>query len=45
MMPHLKGNEGNARIKIMINILDSCTDDGLSEISIEIYFSYRTRQR
>eukprot|EP01114_Cavostelium_apophysatum_P007379 TRINITY_DN1946_c0_g1_i1.p1 TRINITY_DN1946_c0_g1~~TRINITY_DN1946_c0_g1_i1.p1 ORF type:complete len:487 (-),score=166.68 TRINITY_DN1946_c0_g1_i1:78-1538(-) len=29
MMPHLKGNEGNARIKIMINILDSCTDDEL----------------
>jgi len=29
LMPQLKGNEGNARIKIMINILDSCTDDEL----------------
>jgi len=29
LMPHLKGNEGSAKIKSMINILDSCTDDEL----------------
>lgn len=29
-LPHLKGNEGNAKIKIMINILDSMTDEGSS---------------
>ena len=28
IMPHLKGNEGNQRIKIMLNILDSMTDEG-----------------
>ena len=28
LMPHLKGDEGNKRIKIMINILDSMTDEG-----------------
>lgn len=32
LMPHLKGNDGNQRIKIMINILDSCTDDGEKNI-------------
>eukprot|EP01118_Nematostelium_gracile_P007734 TRINITY_DN2529_c0_g1_i1.p1 TRINITY_DN2529_c0_g1~~TRINITY_DN2529_c0_g1_i1.p1 ORF type:complete len:488 (-),score=159.24 TRINITY_DN2529_c0_g1_i1:79-1542(-) len=29
MMPHLKGDEGNAKIKIMINIMDSMTDEEL----------------
>lgn len=29
MMPALKGNEGGAKIKMMITILDSCTDDGM----------------
>jgi len=29
LMPHLKGNEGSAKIKSMIHILDSCTDDEL----------------
>ncbi len=28
-LPQLKGNEGNAKIKIMLNILDSMTDDGM----------------
>lgn len=27
-LPHLKGDEGNRKIKIMINILDSLTDEG-----------------
>jgi len=29
LLPHLKGDEGNAKIKIMINILDSMTDEEL----------------
>lgn len=32
IMPQLKGDEGNAKIKIMINILDSMTDDELDSI-------------
>src|SRR3712207_1207905 len=32
IMPQgLKGDEGNAKIKIMINIMDSMTDDGKKE--------------
>jgi signal recognition particle subunit SRP54 len=28
ILPLMKGNDGNARLKIMINILDSMTDEG-----------------
>jgi len=29
LMPQMKGNEGNAKIKVMLNILDSLTDEEL----------------
>jgi signal recognition particle subunit SRP54 len=27
-LPQLKGNDGSKRVKVMINIMDSMTDDG-----------------
>ena len=48
IMPHLKGDEGNKRIKIMINILDSMTDEGMENLSqkyfpptLETFFSLK----
>lgn len=36
LLPYLKGTDGNSRIKIMINILDSMTDEGIISSSIRV---------
>lgn len=29
LLPHFKGEDGNKRLKVLINIMDSMTDDGI----------------
>jgi len=38
MLPLLKGHDGNAKLKSMINILDSMTDEGFFFFVFKNYF-------